>query len=490
MLSRRTILTGAVAAAAAGALGAPALASPVPGAGWAEDIAILRRAYGALHPGLYRYQTPEETSRRFARLERDFARAASLEEAYLALSRMLATIRCGHSYANFFNQSDAVAAALFNRRTRLPFFFRWIDGRMVVTEPHREAPLLARGAIVEAIDGRDARAMLKTLLAYARADGGNDAKRRALLEPEAGQSLDFFDIFHGLLFPPRRAGFFTLRVRGERGVATIDVPALGPEARLGGDAASADADAPQWTFSLGDDGVGLLRMPGWALYDSRWNWTGFLDEMFATLASERARGLIVDIRGNEGGLDCGHEIISRLIDKDLTLEGYERRVRYRKTPDDLNPYLDTWDNSFRDWGDAATPIDGGMFRLTRWTDPQRGEVIAAAKPRFSGKVAVLIDSNNSSATFQFANIVQSNGLATLVGAPTGGNRRGINGGAFFFLRLPNSGLEVDVPLIGSFPRTPQPDAGILPDIAAAPTIADIRAGRDRALETARVIVTV
>lgn len=67
---------------------------------------------------------------------------------------------------------------------------------------------------------------------------------------------------------------------------------------------------------------------------------------------------------------------------------------------------------------------------------------------------------------------------------TGGNRRGINSGAFFFLRLPQSGLEADVPLIGRFPATPQPDAGLAPDVAAADTVADIAASRDRVLETA------
>ena len=38
----------------------------------------------------------------------------------------------------------------------------------------------------------------------------------------------------------------------------------------------------------------------------------------------------------------------------------------------------------------------------------------------------------------------------LVGQMTGGNQRGINGGAFFFVTLSNSQLEVDLPLVGNF----------------------------------------
>lgn len=128
--------------------------------------------------------------------------------------------------------------------------------------------------------------------------------------------------------------------------------------------------------------------------------------------------------GNEGGLDCGHEILARLIDQDLHLDGDERRVRYRTTPADLDPYLKTWDNSFRNWGDDAVDLRNGFYRLKA------------------------------------------------------------DGGAFFFLQLPGSGLEADVPLIGRFPPTSKPDAGLTPDIPVETTAQDIACGRDRVMETA------
>ena len=222
-------------------------------------------------------------------------------------------------------------------------------------------------------------------------------------------------------------------------------------------------------------------MPTWALYDSSWDWRAFLDQSFAEFEARGVTKLIVDVRGNEGGLDCGDEIIARLIDAPLQREAYARRVRYRETPERLNPYLDTWDNSFRNWGDDATPAGDGWYDL-------RGEAgvdaIAPKGPRFRGELAVLIDAQNSSATFQFANAIKTHRLGRLIGMPTGGNRRGINGGAFFFLRLPASGLEADLPLIARFPATPQPDAGIEPDVRVPLTRADIAAGRDAALEAA------
>ena len=76
---------------------------------------------------------------------------------------------------------------------------------------------------------------------------------------------------------------------------------------------------------------------------------------------------------------------------------------------------------------------------------------AAANRRFAGDVFVIVDASCSSATLQFAQIIQQNRLGLLAGESTGGNQRGINGGAFFFLRLPSSRIEIDVPLVGLLP---------------------------------------
>jgi C-terminal processing protease CtpA/Prc len=85
---------------------------------------------------------------------------------------------------------------------------------------------------------------------------------------------------------------------------------------------------------------------------------------------------------------------------------------------------------------------------------------------------------------QFALRIKQHRLGLLVGETTGGNQRGINGGAFFFARLPQSGLEFDLPLIGHFPDEPRPDAGVEPDISMMPSAEDIATGHDPVLQTA------
>lgn len=52
------------------------------------------------------------------------------------------------------------------------------------------------------------------------------------------------------------------------------------------------------------------------------------------------------------------------------------------------------------------------------------------------------------------------------------------------MRLPPSGLVADLPLVGLFPKTPTPDAGLSPDVLIDRAITDIAEGRDPVLERA------
>lgn len=479
-MRRRDVLAG-MGTLALGAGAARAADTMFAGADIAGDIDILQRAYTLMHPGLYRYATPDAVARRFAGLKQAWSRDQTRSEAFTSLSRFLGTVRCGHTYANFYNQKDAVADELFGGRDKLPVQFRLFGDRMVVTKNLSADPHLAPGAEILSIDGRSPREIVAGLLPYVRADGSNDAKRRALLEVRGEEAYETFDVFHPRVLPARD-GVFSLRVRpaGSRRAMRIEVPAIDLVARRAARSTPRDRNAPQWTLAWPDAATALLTMPNWALYNSTWDWRGFLDAAFDEIQSRGARALVVDLRANEGGLDCGDEIVARCIDSDIGADSNRRLVRFRTAPQDLWPYLDTWDNSFREIGKEASEAGGGFFRLA---DSARA-VIKPKGPRFRGQLFVLTGPQNSSATFQFAGLVQRNRLGRLVGGPTGGNQRGINGGAYFFLRLPKSGLEADLPLIGYFPDGDRPDAGLSPDVLVEPRVEDVAEGRDRVMEMA------
>ena len=480
-LSRRAALAGLMTLPAAPSLAAVGLRDDrVPPDATREDARLLRRVYERLHPGLLRYNTATGLGEAFDRLEAGPAGGETLEAWYLRLSLFLATLKCGHSYANFYNQSAAVRARLYERDDRLPFQFLWLGDRMIVTaDPTGEG--VAPGSEIVTLNGQPAGAVLARLIQAARADGSNDGKRRQLMSVQGQDGYESFDVFYALMFGSRTA--HDLDVDGPDGRRrTLRVPAISLAARRAQGAVATQAgDAPQWTMDHRGR-TAVLTMANWGLYDSAWDWRRWLDQEMDALATRATDRLVVDIRANEGGLDCGDHLAARLTDRTLAPDMGRRLVRYRRIPDDLRPVLDTWDRSFDDWGEAAQPFDERFLTLRRSTGD--GATIAPKGPRFTGQVVVLTGPQNSSATYGFARMVKRERLGTLIGEPTGGNRRGINGGAFYFLRLPATGLEVDLPLIGYFPTTPEPDAGLEPDVLVPTTAEAIARGEDPAMQAA------
>ena len=479
--------------------------SIVPSAKLLEDVSVLQRIYETAHPGLYRYNTRTQIEEHLAILHARFAEDCTLADTYVAVSQFLAKIRCGHTYANFFNQPKAVISALCEGKNRVPYCFRWIGRRMIVTKDLSPESRLKPGSEVLSIGGIPVPEILAKLMTVARADGSNDAKRLAYLEVRGTSKYEAFDIFLPLFFPGIGARM-DLRVvePGSTSPVTIAVAAVDADqrrtlAKAGREPQRGEA-GPLWKFERMDDRTSYLRMPSWALYDSKWDWLSFLERGLDDLMDRHVAALILDLRDNEGGQDVGDTVIARISTREVHSNRYRHYTRYRSLPKIFDPYLDTWDWSFKDWGQAAKEDRDGFFRMTRFDEGEKGNIIAPHGRRFEGRVIVLVGAVNSSATFQFAQVVKENRLATLVGQTTGGNQRGINGSAFFFVTLPNSQIEVDLPLVGTFagdgpwpdgsvvPFQAIPDAGIEPDVPVTPSIEDIARGVDSELRAAKALL--
>lgn len=108
------------------------------------------------------------------------------------------------------------------------------------------------------------------------------------------------------------------------------------------------------------------------------------------------------------------------------------------------------------------------------------DLITPNPNRFAGKIYSLTDAVNSSSTFDMAWTFQANELGAVVGEPTGGTKRGLNGGQMFFLRLPVSKFEIDLPIIHYYHKG-VPDEGVTPDFVVRTTRADIQNGTDKQL---------
>lgn len=449
--------------------------------GLRKDLEIVRAAVTRLHPGALRYQDAQGLESALGALERDWSRPRTLRQAYLDLSLFLATIRCGHTYANFFNQSDPVQDALFHQEDRLPFSFRWIEGKMTVTGDATHDGALPIGTVVAEVDGVTVREWAAALLPYVKGDGLRNEKRLADLEI-TGTGYEAGDLYGNLVFPPR-GRFAELKVQrpDEEATQVIQVRRLGREVRarrlFPEGPPSADA---LWEYRDLEPELGYLRLGTFSTWNLKRDWKAFLSESLDKLRGKDAA--ILDLRGNEGGDDSVIYILAEFFArKPVSLAGMESRTRYRTFPADLRPFASSWSNAYLDLTARTEESGDGWFRLRGGM----GMSISPTPKAYAGRLYLLVDAANSSATFTVARLCKQFDLATLVGRRTGGNLRGTNGSQIAFLRLPNSGLEFDLPLIGTFARDSQPDGGIEPDLPVAWTREDIVKGRDPDLTAVR-----
>ncbi len=443
-----------------------------------RDLRILQRALAELHPGLTRYTTLAQIDADFAAATAAVASGSSRAQMVLLASQLAASLHCGHTWVSPYNQRADVVENVFNRADKLPLTLRWVEGRALITGS-TDATVTA-GSELLAIDGRPVAEIRDALLPLLRADGLHaGARLKRLAQLDSGPNGGAMDRLFPLRFPPQAGGYtLTLRERGSASPRTVNVSATTTAERD----KTLPAASTAWRFAVTGD-TGLLTLPTFAFWRSDFKPEAFLQQTFDAL-----RGvpfLVIDQRDNEGGDDAiGRALLSHLLRAPLQLPGNRVESAYERVPYVLARYLDTWDFGFFD---RTGQVRKGPGR--NWLLPDRpGARMAPVAAPYAGRTVVLIGPQNSSAGFLLARDIQRSGAATLLGQPTGGNLRGLNGGQLCWINLPASGVGVDIPLVAAFAEGNPPDAGVLPEVAVAPRWADAVAGVDTEMQASLKLI--
>ena len=428
-----------------------------------RDWAILRRAFTDLHPGLYNFITPAQLEAAFAAANEAVAQGASRAQMVWWASILAATVRCGHTWASHYNQRDDVVRTVFQRADKLPFTLRWVGARALVTASADAAVMPSTE--LRAINGRAMVDISHALLPALRADGSSDGKRWSQLD--SGPHGGAMDRLFPLWLPPH-LGRYHLTLHDGTAQREIEAATLSQAAR---DKALPNP-ATDWHFQINGD-IGVITTPTFAFRRGQFDYKEFLADAFKRLQS--VPFLVIDQRRNEGGDDAlGRALLSYLLRQPYTEPATRVESAFERVPYLLARYLDTWDFDFFDRTGLAKRGPGRNWLMP---DKPPRRVMPVASP-YAGQTWLLMGAQNSSAGFLFARNVKASGAATLVGQPSGGNLRGLNGGQLAWVTLPNSGVAVDIPLLAHVILNNPPDSGVLPDVAVKPNWDAAKAGLD------------
>jgi hypothetical protein len=450
----------------------------------AADITLLDRALREVHAGTNRYAPARVMDTAFARLRRRAEQPMTAVEFYHDIALLLARIRCNHTKAEL---PPTLQQFRDSAATHLPVQVRVVQDRILVLRS--EGGRLPVGNEITAINTVAAPALLKAIGRYSAVDGFTDFARAALFGDDSdlmGADLDhYWPIEYGF------ATQFVIASRNARGRARTDtLPAITWRAwqQLSGDTTMVDVrNGTRWQML--DDTTAQLTVRSFVNYRTPVNVDSLYGGIFDSIRARGARHLIVDLRENGGGSDdASWGLVRHLITAPVQPS---RGVRRRTLRIDS-----TLAAAFDTWGDRATIFTPAESLFTARADGwyvERGSdyVLTPSARGFAGRVSLLTSQRNSSGATMLLAVLQEAGRRTgrirLVGEETGGSAEGPTAGQILFLRLPSSGIRVRIPLKRSDVNVdPQlPMMGVLPDIDAASTVADVRAGIDRALIVAR-----
>ena len=458
-----------------------------------EDFDVFKKTLKTIHPGIYRYQTPKTLEKLFDELEANLKNPLSEAEFFKLVAQFTSQIHCGHTYPNPYNQNPLVRERIFNGKSYLPFYFQIVAGKMIITE-NASLQSLSRGSEIVKVNGVAAKKIIETLLTITSADGKNTLAHRIdqlELKRFEAERYALFDWYFPLFFAVKNGSFVIEAVDAPTGkTIKFETPAMTKDERTAEMKKRYSAPPTYddgWKFEIRNGKTAYLTIGNsitWRLKTIKFK--EFLANAFAEMREKKVEFLIIDLRGNGGGdTDIGFELARYLARNDLPVYLASRRlVRNVAAQPDLLKYLDTYSMELKTNLQNGLPPDSfkkaenNYFEILPTEKLENYPAVTPDKNNFQGTAFLISDASNASATAQFLNYAKENKLAKIVGQQTGGNRQGINGGNYYFLRLPNSKIEIDVPVFYFAPFKTRPDESVIPDVVVKSKSDDISKGID------------
>jgi hypothetical protein len=446
-----------------------------------SDFDLLRQSIIEAHGSLYRFTDSLTLNRKFDQYRANLDTVHSKLAFISLVSAMVAEPGDGRMRLEYDNATTAqsVKARMF------PFRVMLTDNRLIVVyNETKEDITIAPGMEIVSINGHKISRLIELLLTKISGDGYIETGKRRKLErnfPQyywlfADQSDDFTVTTKdasGQAIITKVSGVPASERIANRNTNTINQKMLTAMAKL---------DGSKGNFSLTfPEGTSIANLRIRTFDDSRF--MSELDSLFSLINTKKPTALIVDLRGNGGGVDeYGAALVSHFTDKPFR---YFDRIWIRS----IAPSFATWKpQTFEDLRQGTLRDVKGGYLVKPALHSGVGEQQPVAKP-YTGKLIVLIDGGTFSTSADVVAILGEVNQPIFIGEETAGAREGNTSGLNALIKLPYSGLSLKIQMYGYWNalKTQNKGRGTLPTYTVVNSITDLLNSRDRQWERALML---
>lgn len=415
-----------------------------------EDLINLKNEIEKYHPDPFKYISKE----RFTFLQDSILQKVSgrysLREAYFTFLPLVQAVGCGHTHMSPDRRLLSKSNSYSERPKFFPFSVRYINNQLLVSRNYSADKKITRGTQILAIDGQPVKKVLEHLekISYYNGDGINPNARKyyAIREfrklyylwkgeednflitylkqgqnkPKTtkieGQSIDFMEKMLETRYPDVDED--TTGIVSYRLIDTTQKVAM--------------VDIRSFMYGIKD-------------YGKNTNFEGETRKIFRKLEENKIENLILDLRGNSGGI-IDYSIFFLRYFANQPFDAYKLGFRdegLQRLKQDYKKY-DAYlaKEAASRLNKEFTVRDSDGYLESKYQQKQRPH----DEFRFNKNVYVLMNGGTFSAAALLVSKLHNMGVGTFVGMTCGGAYDGCSAAQFSSIKLPNTELEISLPL--------------------------------------------